>query len=130
MTLSVGIVGGSGYTGGELLRWLQGHPNATVTQITSRENMGAYVYSVHPQFRGVSQLQFIHPDSLQACDVLFLCLPHGTTASQIDRFASLAPRLIDLSADFRLSNPQDYQTWYDMTHPEPNWLSKFTYGLP
>lgn len=130
MTLSVGIVGGSGYTGGELLRWLQGHADATVTQITSRENMGAYVHSVHPQFRGVSQLKFIHPDSLQACDLLFLCLPHGTTANQIERFASLAPRLIDLSADFRLSNPDDYQRWYETPHPAPNWLNQFVYGLP
>ena len=130
MTLNVGIVGGSGYTGGELLRLLHGHPDVTVTQITSREHVGAFVHTVHPHFRGVSQLQFIHPDSLQACDILFLCLPHGTTANQIERFASLATYLIDLSADFRLSNPQDYQTWYESPHPAPDWLPKFVYGLP
>ncbi|MBZ0277180.1 MAG: N-acetyl-gamma-glutamyl-phosphate reductase, partial [Anaerolineae bacterium] len=90
------IVGGSGYTGGELLRLLHFHPQVEVAQITSREQAGRYVHTVHPNMRGVSRLQFVHPDALEACDVLFLALPHGTASRQIEQFARLAPRSIDL----------------------------------
>lgn len=130
MSVSVGIVGGSGYTGGELLRYLHGHPHARVTQITSREYAGQYVYAVHPTLRGASELQFIHPDALTACDVLFLCLPHGTASQHIARYAALAPTLIDLSADFRLASPEIYAQYYQETHPAPEWLGRFVYGLP
>jgi N-acetyl-gamma-glutamyl-phosphate/LysW-gamma-L-alpha-aminoadipyl-6-phosphate reductase len=127
---SVGIVGGSGYTGGELLRLLHFHPNVEVTQITSRENAGHYVHALHPNMRGSSTLQFIHPDALEPTDVLFLALPHGTTASRIEQYAALAPTLIDLSADFRLNTSEDYQRWYGEPHPVPAWLDRFVYGLP
>lgn len=130
MTLSVGIVGGSGYTGGDLLRLLHFHPGVQVTQVTSRENAGHYVHSVHPNLRGTSALQFVHPDTLQPCDVLFLALPHGTTASRIEQYAALAPTLIDLSADFRLNTTEDYTRWYGEQHPAPAWLERFVYGLP
>ena len=130
MSLQVGIVGGSGYTGGELLRYLLSHRQAKVTQITSRENVGHYVHSVHPHLRGATQLQFIHPDALQPCDLLFLCLPHGTASRHIERYAALAPRIVDLSADFRLDDPADYARWYGEDHPSPVWLSRFVYGLP
>ncbi len=130
MSVSVGIVGGSGYTGGELLRYLHGHPHARVTQITSREYAGQYVYTVHPTLRGASDLQFIHPDALTACDVLFLCLPHGTASRQIERYAALAPVVIDLSADFRLTSPAAYAQHYEEAHPAPEWLARFVYGLP
>ena len=130
MSISVGIVGGSGYTGGELLRYLLTHPQATVTQITSRENAGHFVHSVHPHLRGATQLQFIHPDALQPCDVLFLCLPHGTASKHIQRYANLAPTIIDLSADFRLNDLDEYERWYGEPHPAPEWLSRFVYGLP
>jgi LysW-gamma-L-alpha-aminoadipyl-6-phosphate/LysW-L-glutamyl-5-phosphate reductase len=124
------IIGGSGYTGGELLRLLLFHPQVEVTQVTSRSHAGQYVYSVHPNLRGVTQLQFIHPDAVQPCDVLFLALPHGTVARDVERYAALAPRLIDLSADFRLDTPEAYQQWYGSAHPAPEWLSRFVYGLP
>lgn len=127
---TVGIVGGSGYTGGDLLRLLHFHPNVEVTQITSRENAGHYVHSVHPNMRGASSLQFIHPDGLQPCDVLFLALPHGTTARNIEQYAALAPTLIDLSADFRLNSTEEYARWYGEPHPAPEWLERFVYGLP
>lgn len=130
MTVRVGIVGGSGYTGGDLLRLLHFHPGVEVTQITSRENAGHYVYSVHPNLRGTSTLQFIHPDTLQPCDLLFLALPHGTTASRIEQYAALAPNLIDLSADFRLNTTEEYTRWYGEPHPAPAWLERFVYGLP
>ena len=127
---TIGIVGGSGYTGGELLRLLHFHPSVDVTQITSRENAGHHVHSVHPNMRGVSSLQFIHPDGLQPCDVLFLALPHGTTARNIEQYAALAPTLVDLSADFRLNSTEDYARWYGDAHPAPDWLPRFVYGLP
>lgn len=129
MTLRVGIVGGSGYTGGELLRLLLFHPYVEVVQITSREHTGEYIYTVHPNLRGTTDLRFTHPDALQPCDLLFLALPHGRAAEQIDRFVGLAPRLIDLSADFRLRNAEAYRHWYG-EHPAPGWLGRFIYGLP
>jgi N-acetyl-gamma-glutamyl-phosphate/LysW-gamma-L-alpha-aminoadipyl-6-phosphate reductase len=128
--MRVGIIGGSGYTGGELLRLLLFHPDVEVTQITSRGQVGRYVYIVHPNLRGATNLQFIHPDNVEACDLLFLCLPHGETAAQIDRYAALAPRIIDLSADFRLNDPTTYAQWYNVQHPAPDWLNRFVYGLP
>lgn len=130
MALSVGIIGGSGYTGGELLRLLLNHPQVEVTQITSRDSAGQYVYTTHPHLRGLTRLQFIHPDAMQPCDVLFLALPHGTAAHNIEHYASLAPTIIDLSADFRLNDPAEYQRWYGEAHPAPEWLNKFVYGLP
>ncbi len=129
MTLRVGIVGGSGYTGGELLRLLLFHPHAEVIQITSREHTGEYVHAVHPNLRRATGLQFTHPDALQPCDLLFLALPHGRAAAQIERFAALASRLIDLSADFRLRDIEAYRRWYG-EHPAPDWLTRFIYGLP
>lgn len=126
----VAIVGGSGYTGGELLRLLLDHPHAQVTQVTSRRLQGSYVHGSHPNLRGRTRLQFTDPGAVEACDVLFLCLPHGEAAGQIDRFASLAPRVVDLSADFRLRDRAEYQKWYGSPHPAPAWLDRFVYGLP
>ena len=128
--IQVGIVGGSGYTGGELLRLLHFHPSVEVTQITSRAQAGKFAHSVHPNLRDVTRLKFIHPDALQACDLLFLCLPHKTVARDIKRYAALADKLIDLSADFRLDCAPTYQRYYGEPHPEPFWLERFVYGLP
>lgn len=128
--MKVSIVGASGYVGGELLRLLLGHPNVTVAQATSGRNAGRYLYQVHPNLRGSTLLQFSHPDQLEACDLLFLALPHGEAAKAIEHYASLAPRIIDCSADFRLTDTETYQKWYGHPHPAPTWLSKFIYGLP
>ena len=128
--IRAGIVGGSGYTGGELLRLLRFHPSVEVTQITSREHAGRYVHSVHPNMRGVSSLKFIHPDALGECDLLFLALPHRTVARNIDKYAAIALKLIDLSADFRLDCAATYEQWYGEQHPAPRWLYRFVYGLP
>ena len=113
-----------------MLRLLLSHPAVEVTQITSRGQAGRYVYTVHPNLRGATQLQFVHPDALEACDVLFLAMPHGTVARDIEHYAALAPTLIDLSADFRLNDAEAYQRWYGEAHPAPQWLDKFVYGLP
>ncbi|MGJ3239867.1 MAG: N-acetyl-gamma-glutamyl-phosphate reductase [Anaerolineae bacterium] len=124
------IVGGSGFTGGELLRLLHGHPQVEVAQITSRQHTGRYVYTVHPNMRDVTPLQFTHPDALETCDVLFLAVPHGHSAREIERYSALAPKIIDLSADFRLNSADAYQRWYGEPHPNPDWLERFVYGLP
>ncbi|MCC6676757.1 MAG: N-acetyl-gamma-glutamyl-phosphate reductase [Phycisphaerales bacterium] len=126
----VSIVGGSGYGGGETLRLLLDHPNVEVAQVTSRSQAGVFIHSVHPNLRGRTKLAFIRPEELEPCDVLFLCLPHGEASKQIDRYAGLAARVIDLSADFRLRSPEDYRSWYGEPHPAPQWLDRFVYGLP
>jgi N-acetyl-gamma-glutamyl-phosphate/LysW-gamma-L-alpha-aminoadipyl-6-phosphate reductase len=126
----VSIVGGSGYTGGELLRILLGHPAVDVAQVTSRSHLGEYVYQVHPNLRKRTTLKFSDPDQLEAVDILFLALPHGEAQHKIERFAALAPRIVDLSADFRLRSPEVYRQWYGEAHAAPEWLEKFVYGLP
>ncbi|MCS7056043.1 MAG: N-acetyl-gamma-glutamyl-phosphate reductase [Thermoflexales bacterium] len=126
------IVGATGYTGGELLRILAFHPHAEVVQITSRSRMGEYAHVLHPNLRGMrcGSLQFIRPEDAQRTDVVFLCLPHGEAAAQVDRWAACADFLVDLSADFRLRNISAYAKWYGHEHPSPQWLGKFVYGLP
>ncbi len=128
--ISVGVVGASGYVGGELLRWLLGHPAVQVTQVTAGRNAGKYVHQIHPHLRGRSPLRFITQDALEPCDVLFLALPHGETGRHIGYFAGLAERLIDLSADFRLQDVARYEKTYGGPHPAPDWVPRFTYGLP
>jgi N-acetyl-gamma-glutamyl-phosphate/LysW-gamma-L-alpha-aminoadipyl-6-phosphate reductase len=133
--MRVSIVGASGYVGGELLRLLLWHPDVTVAQATSGRQSGRYLHQVHPNLRGSKAgpnragLQFVHPDKLEACDLLFLALPHGEAARAIERYAGLAPRIIDCSADFRL-DAAAYQRWYGSEHPAPAWLERFVYGLP
>lgn len=127
---SVSIVGGSGYGGGELLRILLDHPNTEVAQVTSRSHLGEYVYQTHPNLRKRTQLKFCDPTALEPVDVLFLALPHGQAQHNIEQYAALAPRIVDLSADFRLRDAAFYKKWYNEDHAAPEWLSKFTYGLP
>lgn len=128
--LRVSLVGASGYTGGELLRLLIDHPRVEIAQATSRSQPGVFVHSVHPNLRGRAKLQFTHPSELEPCDVLFLCLPHGEASKQIEHYATLGHRVIDLSADFRLRSNDSYTKWYGSPHPAPAWLDRFRYGLP
>ncbi len=128
--IKVGIVGGSGYAGGELLRLLLNHPFAEVTQVTSETYAGKFVHSVHPNLRKRSELKFVSMTQLQEADLLFLALPHGSAMGKIERFAGLAPRLIDLSADFRLRDATDYPRWYGHEHDNQEFLAKFVYGIP
>ncbi len=130
MSVSVSIVGGSGYTGGELLRLLLGHPKVEVRQATSRSHLGEYVYQVHPNLRKRTQLKFSAPEQLESVEVLFLAQPHGEAQKRIATYAALADRVIDLSADFRLRSAAEYQKWYGQPHAAPEWLEKFVYGLP
>ncbi len=128
--VKVSIVGGSGYGGGELLRLLLSHPQVEVSQVTSRSNLGKFVYQVHPNLRKRTQLKFIDPDKLEPVDVLLLAMPHGESQKLINDYAKLAPKIVDLSADFRLKSPALYEQWYDQPHAAPEWLEKFVYGLP
>jgi N-acetyl-gamma-glutamyl-phosphate/LysW-gamma-L-alpha-aminoadipyl-6-phosphate reductase len=127
---TVSIVGGSGYGGGELLRLLLSHPHVEIKQVTSRSHMGEYVYQVHPNLRKRTQLKFSDPSRLEPVDVLFLAQPHGQAQHNIAQYAALAPKIIDLAADFRLRDAAVYQQWYGEAHAAPDWLAKFVYGLP
>ena len=128
--LSVSILGGSGYTGGELLRLLLPHPHVEIKQVTANSNAGRFVHQVHPHLRGQTKLKFVTADVVEPCDILFLALPHGAAQNNIDHYAALAERIIDLSADFRLHDADDYAQVYGHDHAAPEWLAKFAYGLP
>ncbi len=130
MALRVSIVGASGYVGGELLRLLLWHPEVEVAQATSGRSAGRYLHQVHPNLRGRTAMQFVHPERLEPCDVLFLALPHGEAARAIERYRGLADTIIDCSADFRLRDAAAYARWYGEPHPAPEWLGRFVYGLP
>ena len=130
MTKSAAIAGGSGYVGGELLRLLLDHPQIEITQVTSQQQAGRYVQSIHPNLRGRCDLKFVGFDALQPADILFLALPHGHSAGQIETFATNAQVIIDLSADFRLRDADLYEITYGKQHPEAEWLARFVYGLP
>lgn len=128
--MRVSIVGGSGYTGGELLRLLSFHPQVEIHQVTSRSHLGEYIHQVHPNLRKINSLKFCDPGQLEPVDLLFLAVPHGEVQKNIAEYAQLAPKLIDLSADFRLQNPAMYEKWYGQVHSAPLWQSRFVYGLP
>jgi len=123
------IVGGTGYAGGELARLLYGHPGVELHQITSRGEAGRPIHLKHPNLRGHLDHCFVPPSELEACDVLFLCMPHGRAAGEIDRYLGLAPLVVDLSADFRLRDPDRYERWYGEAHPRPDLLGEAVYGL-
>jgi len=128
--MRVSIVGGSGYTGGELIRLLSFHPQVEIHQVTSRSHLGEYIHQTHPNMRKISSLKFCDPGQLEPVDLLFLAVPHGEVQKNIDEYAKLAPKLIDLSADFRLHDTAMYEKWYGHNHAAPHWLPRFVYGLP
>jgi len=128
--INVSIVGGSGYTGGELLRLLLFHDACEVKQVTSERFAGRAVHKAHPNLRNATALKFCTLEDLEPCDVLLLCLPHGRTVERFDTFSALAPRIIDLSADFRLTDPKVYAEWYGQPHPNPELVGQFAYGIP
>lgn len=124
------IAGGSGYTGGELLRILLGHPDVEVGQVTSERRAGKRVVGAHPNLRKLTNLTFTRLADLEPCDVLFLALPHGASGGRIEALMEIAPVIVDLSADFRLRDPEAYPRWYGHEHPCPEALSRFVYGIP
>ena len=101
-----------------------------MAQVTSESHAGEYVYHQHPNLRKRTQLQFTARDQLEPCDVLFLALPHGEAQKHIDKYLGLAPKIVDLSADFRLKDAALYKKWYGEDHKAPQYLGQFVYGLP
>ncbi|MDS0282544.1 N-acetyl-gamma-glutamyl-phosphate reductase [Haloarcula onubensis] len=128
MTYSASVVGGSGFTGGELLRLIDGHPEFELAQATSRSKENKTVGNTHPNLRH-SDLRFSDPADLESVDVLFAATPHGVSMEQIDQFQDAADTVVDLSADFRLDSEEQYDEWYD-GHTRPELLDDSEYALP
>lgn len=130
--IKVGIVGGTGYTGVELLRILAVHPDVTVSCITSRSEAGMPVAEMYPNLRGHYDLAFSEPDAdaLAACDLVFFATPHGVAMRMIPELMAAGTRVVDLSADFRLRDLDVWANWYGMPHESPDWAAKAVYGLP
>ncbi len=131
--LKIGIIGGSGYVGSELLRLLLLHPEVEVTMVTSRQNAGEYVFNTHPNLRGITQLKFVPIDTAELsknCDLVFTATPHGGSVNLVPKLLEAGLKVIDMSADFRLKNPADYETYYGWTHAHPEMLKDAAYGLP
>jgi [amino group carrier protein]-6-phospho-L-2-aminoadipate/5-phospho-L-glutamate reductase len=127
------VLAGSGYIGGELLRLLLQHPEVEVTAATSRKYDGEYLFRAHPNLRGVTELKFTRYDLskvTESADVIFAALPHGESVRYIPDLAKTGLKIIDLSADFRLKDPAQYQRWYGYDHPAPDLLAKFVLAVP
>lgn len=132
--LKVGIVGGTGYTGVELLRILARHPAAEIRCITSRSEAGVAVSELFPSLRGVLDLRYSEPDTqtLAACDVVFFATPHNVAMRSMPELLAANPRLkvVDLSADFRIRDVAVWEHWYKEKHACPELLAEAVYGLP
>jgi len=130
--IKVGIVGGTGYTGVELLRLLAIHPDVELTAITSRGEAGVPVADMFPSLRGYVDLAFTDPatSNLNACDVVFFATPHGVAMSQAQALLAANVKVIDLAADFRLQDTAVFEKWYKMPHSCPDILSHAVYGIP
>jgi len=128
MTYTASVVGGSGFTGGELLRLIDGHPEFELAQATSRSKTNKTIGNTHPNLRH-SEMRFSDPADLEGVDVLFAATPHGVSMEQIDHFQDAADTVVDLSADFRLDTEDQYDEWYD-GHTRPELLADSEYALP
>lgn len=132
MTIRAGIVGGTGYTGAELLRLLSGHPEVDLTVITSRSEAGVAVADMFPNLRGRLDLAFSEPDpaTLESCDVVYFATPNGTAMNLVPPLLEAGVRVVDLAADFRIKDPDVWQQWYKVPHACPELLEEAVYGLP
>lgn len=130
--ISAGIVGGTGYTGVELLRILSLHPQVEVTKVTSRSDDGKRVDALYPSLRGLCNAVFSVPDveNLADCDVIFFATPNGTAMLMAEQLLARGVKVIDLSADFRLTDAKEWQHWYGMEHACPDLIKEAVYGLP
>lgn len=130
--IKVGIVGGTGYTGVELLRLLALHPQVKLQVITSRADAGTRVDQMFPSLRGFVDLLFVHPDeaNLEACDLVYFATPNGIAMQQTRALLDAGVRVIDLAADFRLQDIASWEKWYGMTHACPDLVAEAVYGLP
>jgi N-acetyl-gamma-glutamyl-phosphate reductase len=129
--ISVGIVGGTGYTGVELLRLLLRHPNVQVNVLTSRTEDGRRVDDMFPSLRGHTELKYsdLNIDELKKCDVVFFATPHGVAMQHAQQLLAANTKVIDLAADFRLQNLAQFEKWYGMQHACPEVLKDSVYGL-
>ena len=130
--IRVGIVGGTGYTGVELLRLLARHPEVQIASITSRGDAGTDVTQMFPNLRGRLRLRFEDPATanLKSCDAVFFATPNGVAMEQAPPLLDAGVRVIDLAADYRISDVADWSRWYGMQHASPEWVGKAVYGLP
>lgn len=130
--IKVGIVGGTGYTGVELLRLLARHPQVSLAAITSRKEAGMPVADMFPNLRGHVDLAFSDPQhaGLESCDVVFFATPNGIAMQQARELLAAGVRVIDLAADFRIQDLAVWQKWYGMEHACPELVAEAVYGLP
>jgi len=131
--MRIGVVGASGYVGGETLRLLLNHPNVEIATVTSRQHVGEYLHRVQPSLKGFTDMVFSELDYdkiTDKCDLVFTAVPHGTATEIVKALYDRGVKIIDLSADYRLHEPEDYGKWYGWEHPHPDYLKKSVYGVP
>src|SRR3954468_10042460 len=130
--IKVGVVGGTGYTGVELLRLLARHPDVQVAAITSRAEAGVKVADYFPSLRGRYDLAFSDPATapLKGCDCVFFATPNGVAMSQVKPLLDAGARIVDFSADFRLKDRATWEKWYKVSHASPELFNEAVYGLP
>ncbi len=130
--LTVGVVGGTGYTGAELLRLLVSHPQVSLKYVTSRSESGKNVADLFPNLRGLTEVRFTEPavDTLTECDLVFFATPNGTAMKMVPELIEKGVRVIDLAADFRLQDAAVWKQWYGMDHACVDVLAEAVYGLP
>jgi N-acetyl-gamma-glutamyl-phosphate reductase len=133
MKIKVGVLGATGYTGAELLRLLINHSGVEISWLTSEKFAGRKISEVFPQFRNLLDLQCVKVarlGDLNKVDLVFSCLPHGTSMHFVEKLFLTGARVIDFSADFRLNDPDTYESWYKVKHSSKNLLKEAVYGLP
>ena len=130
--IKIGIVGGTGYTGVELLRMLARHPQAQLAAVTSRAEAGMPVADLFPSLRGSIDIVFSDPASagLERCDLVFFATPNGVAMNQAPALLEAGVKVVDLSADFRLKDIGEWEKWYKQKHAAPEWVAQAVYGLP
>jgi N-acetyl-gamma-glutamyl-phosphate reductase len=130
--IKVGIVGGTGYTGVELLRLLARHPEVELAAITSRAEAGMPVSQMFPSLRGHVDLDFVHPEkaNLGECDLVFFATPNGIAMQQAQSLLDAGVKVIDLAADFRIKDIAEWEKWYGTSHASPALVAEAVYGLP
>ncbi len=132
-TIRVGVVGASGYVGGELLRLLVNHRNVKLAIATSKQYNGEPVFRIHPNLRSFTDVQFTEPDATQLkqnCDFVFTAVPHGSAVKIVPSLIDASLKIVDMSADYRLKDPRAYEHWYRFAHPQIELLKSTTLGIP
>jgi N-acetyl-gamma-glutamyl-phosphate/LysW-gamma-L-alpha-aminoadipyl-6-phosphate reductase len=131
--MKVGVIGASGFVGGEMLRLLISHPKVEISMVTSRQYVGEYVSRIQPSLKGFTDITFseLDYDKLSdKCDLVFTAVPHGTATEIVKALYDRGMKIIDLSADYRLHNAPDYDKLFGWQHPYPELLSKSVFGIP